>query len=117
MAEITKRRQGEMLRAVFEALIANPEGLSAKEALGRAAKALTLTEYEKGSYSSTPNSNRFDKILRFSTIGPVKAGWMVKSKGKWKVTEDGRRAFARFTEPEEFVRESDRLYQRWAQAR
>jgi len=117
VAEITKKRQGEMLRAVFDGLIANPEGVSAKDALSRAAKSLILSEYEKGTYTSTPNSTRFEKIVRFSTIWPVKAGWMVKAKGKWKITDEGKRAYAKYTDPEEFAREVVKLYQRWAQAR
>jgi hypothetical protein len=34
---------------------------------------------------------RFEKIVRLATIGPVKAGWLVKSKGRWILTEDGKK--------------------------
>jgi restriction system protein len=113
MAEITKKRQGEMLRAVFGVLVDAPEGLPAKEILAKAASVLVLTDYEKGAYSSTPDSTRFEKIVRFSTIWPVKAGWMLKSKGRWQLTEDGRKAYAKYADPEIFAREALRLYQVW----
>jgi len=42
------------------------------------------------------------------------AGWMVKDKGSWSITEEGRSAFARLKDPEEFQREAGRLYREWA---
>nr|WP_289812093.1 hypothetical protein [Xanthomonas arboricola] len=38
-----------------------------------------LTEYEAGDYET--GGRRFEKIVRFSTVAPVKAGWLVKDKG------------------------------------
>jgi restriction system protein len=52
-------------------------------------------------------------MIRFATIGPVKAGWLIKEKGKWFLTEEGRKAYSRFQDPEEFRRESGRLYYQW----
>ena len=48
MAEITRKRTGELLRRLFEILKASPEGLPARVALERLANAVQLTEYEKG---------------------------------------------------------------------
>ena len=52
MPEITRRRTGEMLRALFEVLIPVPEGMRAREALSALERRLTLSEYEKGDYAS-----------------------------------------------------------------
>ena len=60
---------------------------------------------------------RYGRIVRFSTIGPVKAGWLVKNKGVWLVTEEGRAAYATFPDPEQLMRESDRLYRVWKKGR
>ena len=30
--------------------------------------------------------------MRFSTIAPVKAGWLLKSKGQWFLTEEAKQA-------------------------
>jgi restriction system protein len=113
MADITRRRSGEFLRCVLKQLWDKPEGLQAKDILEAIPKSITLTEFEKGFYPSTPNSPRYQKIIRFGTIGLVHAGWMVKSKGRWFITEEGRQAFNKFKDPEEFCRESDRLYKVW----
>jgi len=51
--------------------------------------------------------------VRFTTIGPVKAGWMVKERGRWAITEAGKAVIGRFSDPAELMRESVRLYNKW----
>src|SRR2546427_581456 len=102
MPENTHRRKGELVRKLFEILLERPEGMQAKDALGALAAAVTLTEYEKGFYSA--GASRFDKIVRWATVDTVKAGWLIKSKGRWTVTDEGRRAYERLKDPEEFYR-------------
>ena len=86
MAEITRKRTGELLRKLFEILKAHPEGIQAGAALEQLAGAVTLTEYEAGTYESG-GVRRFDKIVRFATVDCVKAGWLLKHKGTWSLTE------------------------------
>ena len=90
MPEITRQRQGEMVRKVFEILLAHPDGLPAKQVLATAAAELTLSPFEESDYPNHPGVRRFEKILRFSTIPFVKAGWMLKTKGNWIVTDEGK---------------------------
>ena len=71
MPEITRRRTGEMLRALYELLIPVPEGMQAREALAALERRLTLSDYEAGTYAS--GGSRFDKIVRFATVDLVKA--------------------------------------------
>ena len=113
MAEITRRRQGEMTQALFRVLADAPDGLAAREAIDRVENVLELTPFEDSEYPNRPGVRRFPKILRFTTIGPVKAGWMVKRRGTWSITEDGTRALERFTDPEALFREANRLYRKW----
>ncbi len=117
MPDITRERQGEIVRAVFKVLIDNPEGLQAKVVIEKAAGMLELTEYEKSFYPTAPGTTRFDKNLRFSTISAVKAGWMVKSKGEWTITDEGREAYETILDPGDFMRESIRRYQAWKKNR
>jgi len=112
MAEITRRRTGELLRKLFEILIKNPEGLKAGIALEQLADAVTLTAYEAGNYEST-GTRRFDKIVRFATVDCSKAGWLLKQKGVWTVTEGGLQAYKTITDAEAFYREAVRLYNVW----
>ena len=81
MPEITRRRQGEMTQALFRILAEAPNGLPAREAVDRVEEVLQPTRFEDSEYPNRPGVRRFPKILRFTTIGPVKAGWMVKQRG------------------------------------
>ena len=113
MPEITQRRNGELIKKTFEILKKNPEGLRAKAVIQTAATQLELTPHEKGTYPD--GSRRFDKILRFATIGPVKAGWLIKDKGNWTITDQGRLADEKFKDPEALLKETNRLYNVWKQ--
>jgi len=113
MSNISKRRVGELERGVFKILLDHPEGLPAKEVIARMPQVVPPTDFEKGDYPKHPGIQRYGKMIRFATIGPVKAGWLIKEKGKWYLTEEGRKAYSRFQDPEEFRRESSRLYYQW----
>jgi restriction system protein len=113
MAEITRQRQGELLQAVFQSLADHPDGLPANEVFRKVEQSLGATDFERSEYPNKPGVRRFEKIIRFSTIGAVKAGWLVKIKGVWILTDEGRKALASFPDPEGLFRESVRLYQIW----
>jgi len=116
MAETSAQRLGELLRKLFEIVIAQPDGMRAKDALAALASAVQLTPHEAGEY---PNGGgrRFDKMVRFATVDSVKAGWFIKSKGTWTVTEAGRKAYMHYRDPEAFYREGVRLYNEWRASR
>jgi len=113
MAEITRKRTGEIVRKVFEVLLQHPEGMRAKDLLGQVANSMTLSEFERSDYPNRPGVRRFEKTARFATIAPVKAGWLVKSKGRWILTEDGKAAYKQYTDPETMVRRAYELYRQW----
>lgn len=112
MADITIKRTGEIVRNLFDILIKHPEGMRAHEALAAVADSLTLNEHEAGIYQSN-GARRFEKIVRFATIPYVKAGWMIKQKGAWTITEQGIAAHQKFKDPETFSREANKLYRAW----
>lgn len=114
MAEITRRRTGELLRELFNILMAAPDGVQASAALQALASRVTLTAYEVDSYES--GGRRFEKIVRFATVDCVKAGWLVKDKGIWTITEEGRKAYLELRDPEAFYRRACKLYAEWKAA-
>ena len=101
------------MRALFQVLAAHPDGLAASQAIAEVERQTPPTPFEEGEFPGSPGVRRFEKIISFSTIGPVKAGWLVKNKGQWSLTHEGQRALRRFTDPAEFTRESDGLYRVW----
>ncbi len=102
------------MRGVFKLLLSHPEGLQAKSLLDKLPDIVPPTEFEKTTYPRRPDVRRYEKIVRFSTIGPVKAGWLVKNKGLWTLTDAGRKAYEQFADPEQFMKEADKLYRQWA---
>ena len=111
MANVTRERTGTLLRALFQILKDHPDGLRARDALEQLRHAVTMTEYESGTYAA--GALRFDKIVRFATIDCVKAGWLLKRKGIWSVTDTGREAFNAYPAPGDFYRRAVELYREW----
>jgi restriction system protein len=111
MAEVTVRRNGELLRGLFQILQEHPEGLPAGEALAKLRSRVKPTEWEKGNFNS--GRSRYDQVVRFATVDVGKAGWMLKQKGQWTITDQGREAFDRFPDPEAFFRRAKELYGEW----
>ena len=116
MAENSPKRSGELVRKVFEILIEHPDGMRAKDVLKALENAVSLTPYEQSEYPNRPGVRRFEKVVRFATIGPVKAGWLAKNKGKWILTDDGRGAFKQYPDPEQFMKRARELYYIWKSA-
>ena len=115
MAEISRRRTGEYLRKLFEILMKQPDGLPARDAVQATAEQLELSEWESGHYEG--GGWRFDKVLRWATVDCVKAEWLVKNKGRWTVTDDGRKAYRTFTDPEDFYKRAVFLYNQWRKSK
>lgn len=113
MSGTGRRRAGELVRGVFRILLDAPDSLAAKEVLRRLEAVVPPTELENSHYPNRPAVRRYEKIVRFSTIGAVKAGWLIKDKGSWSLSDAGRAAYQKFTDPEAFFRESGRLYRVW----
>ncbi len=111
MADVSRRRTGGHLRKLFEIILRNSGVMSGREALAKLVTQVELTPYESGDYAT--GGRRFEKIVRFATVDTVKAGWLVKNKGVWSITDEGRQALARHTDPESFYREAVRLYDAW----
>jgi restriction system protein len=113
LAKVTTKRKGELLQGVFQVLAESPEGLPARDVLARVQSIVPPNEFEQTEYESEPGTRRYEKMIRFATIGPVKAGWLDKNKGEWSLTEKGLEAYKKYTDPEKFIRQANRLYRAW----
>lgn len=117
MAEITVRRTGELLRGVFRILKENTSPLQAAEVLSRLEDVVPPTEFEQSEYPNRPGVRRYERIVRFSTIQCVKAGWMLKSQGLWSLTDLGRESYRRYSDPVSFKREAQKGFKEWERGR
>jgi restriction system protein len=89
--------------------------VAASKALQQLADQTQMTPHEAGHYES--GDRRFEKIVRFATVDCVKAGWMVKDTGLWTITDEGRQAYAKYKDPEEFYKRAVELYAAWEKGR
>jgi restriction system protein len=113
MAGLTQRRIGELIQAVFQILAPESDGLPVRTVLAEIEKSFPLTEFEKSTYPKRPTIRRFEKVVRFATIMPVKAGWLIKDKGQWTLTDQGHKAWKQFSDPLALKQEVNRLYKQW----
>ncbi len=116
MADVGRRRMGEMLQGVLRILAENQEGLQAGTVLTQLEQALPPTEFENEDYPKNPGVRRYPKIVRFSTIGAVKAGWLNKSKGIWTITPEGEQALAQYPDALDLIKEASKQYKAWKDA-
>jgi restriction system protein len=116
MDEMDVRRIGEFLRIVFVRLWQEPNGLPAGDVLAYIPQATTLTEEEKAEIPGT-HTPMYERTIRLATTPYVKAGWIVKSRGRWFLTDEGKRACKNFPTAQAFSQEAGRLYAEWRQNR
>ncbi|MDI3213645.1 glycosidase [Arthrobacter sp. AL12] len=99
-AENTTRR----LKAVLDVLaegVWTGEQLNAGAVLGEAMARVPLNEFERELLSG--GIPRGHKTLTTATAKLVKAGWLVKGRAGWTITEDGQRATVAFADPDAFA--------------
>jgi restriction system protein len=113
VAEVTAKRLGEILRGAFAVLMDATEPVPAAEVITRTAERVPPTPFEQEGLPKHSNIRRFDNLVRFATLRPVKAEWLIKARDGWTLTEDGRAAYAAFPDPEALHAEASRLYQEW----
>jgi restriction system protein len=116
MTEIASQRIGEFLRIVFVRLWQESAGLPVGDILAYIPQATPLTEYEMGAFPST-HTPRFERTIRLATTPYVRAGWLLKNKGRWFLTDDGKQACKSFPTAGAFYKEAGRIFEEWQQSR
>ena len=114
MAEITKKRISEILQIAFDLLWFEPQGLYLREILEHMRKNYAFTEEELASFPFAPRFPRYEVIIRIGSIPLAKAGWLVKTnKGKWQITDKGRRESRQYSNAEDFFLSAVHEYEDW----
>ena len=116
MNEIDQRRISEFSRLVFLRLWSESAGLPVGDIFAYIPQAIALTDYEKSDFPST-HTPRYERIIRLATVPYVKAGWLLKSKGRWFLTTEGKQACKSFPTADVFCKEAGRLFEEWRQNR
>jgi restriction system protein len=116
MTEISPQRIGDFLRIVIVRLWNESTGLPAREVLAHIPQAIPLTDFELEQLPST-HTPRYERAVRLAAVPYGKAGWLVKNKDRWFLTEEGKRACKSFVNADEFYQEAGRLFNEWRASR
>lgn len=116
MAQIGKERWGQYKKNVLSILCDHPEGLHWKVLFAELDNIMPPNEFENDSYESSGQRRR-PYIVRFSTIALVRAGWLIKDKGHWSITQEGREVLQTYKTSDEIQKQSGRLYNEWLRNR
>ena len=104
-----------LLREVLEILVEHPDGLRVQDLFKSLKERMPPTEAELEVNGS--GVLRYDTNVRWWSVGLVKAEFVVKAKGVWRVTDEGRRALSQFPDGNSFGLEVERKYREWSDAR
>ena len=69
-------------------------------------------EWEQYIYPKT-GQIRWVVMLQYYSVDLVKAGLLLKDKGEWRITDEGRQALTKYTEPNKLFKYTHRLYAEW----
>lgn len=89
----TKRRQtGLLVRGLFEVLLDHPQGLPIDEALETCLSKVSNVE-----------SRRLGEQLLRGCVAPMKAGWLIINGSGFIVSHEGKLAYQRYSDPDDFL--------------
>jgi restriction system protein len=106
-------RVGELVKAALEEIVARDGSARASDVLVGVARRVHLSDVEL-----SPNKSgipRWETNLRFYTTSCVKAGYLQKANGYWKITDRGRQALK--MPSSELIRDIVKKYNAWSSQR
>ena len=103
MADITIKRTAEYLRVVIDVLWSKPDGLPAGELLTTIRTVVPMMGDELA-YLPTTHIPHYEQLTRQAVNPLVEAGWFIKNKERWYLTDDGKAACKTFRNAEEFYK-------------
>jgi restriction system protein len=87
----SKKLAAKVIYAALKALKENGGELSGREVIEKVGQNVQLDDWAKERYEKTGNI-RWQSTLQFFSIDCVKAGFLVKKKGRWYLTPEGEEA-------------------------
>ncbi len=88
---LSSQSSAKTMFAAFRILQEAGGQLPGKQVFDKIRETVDFTDWEKQSYEKT-GAIRWESILNFYTIDAVKAGFLIKNKGIWYLTNEGEKA-------------------------
>jgi restriction system protein len=109
-AKIPKERVGEIMKIVLTELKNAGGEAKLKDLFERSEPKLNLSEYEKAAHEKS-GYIRWRSVVHFYSIDCVKAGYLQKTSGRWKLTPEGEKALKK--PAAEFIHSAVQQYRAW----
>ena len=100
--------------SVFQILSENDNEMQSSKIFEEISKRISFDEWENEIYKTT-GYIRWQVIFHFNSILYVKAGFLIKKKGIWYLTDEGLKAFKENNSPEKLFEKASILYDQWKQ--
>jgi restriction system protein len=110
MAKVPLERIGQIMKAVLGELERVGGEARLKDVLAAIEPTLNLTDYECEPFEKS-GYVRWRALVHFYSIDCTKAGYIVKTRGTWRLTEQGAAALK--LPPEQFIRSAMDKYRIW----
>jgi len=91
MPQITHDRIGEYVKTALKVVADHGGEIRSGEVIQEVGIRLNLDEYELARYEKS-GQERWVTVLHFQSMGAVKAGWLTKNGGVWRITQEGESA-------------------------
>ena len=92
MLQKNRKDTGVLVRGLFEVLLEYPDGLPIDTALKTSLAKL----------SQTRDARLYEQLLR-GCVAPMKAGWLAVNDGGFSVSPEGKLAYQRYSDPDDFL--------------
>jgi restriction system protein len=103
MPEPSLKRTSEILRVIFQVLWPKSDGMPVRELLEAIPAHLKLSEAET-SLAPATSTPQYENIAREVTNVLVEAGWFIKTRDSWYISDDGRAVCRNLKSVEEFYK-------------
>lgn len=117
MIDQASQRMGQFLRIVISHLWDKPSGGTTREIMEAIPASVRLTPEETSPVQEGAGFPRYEVATRSAMVALEKAGWLLREKNQWLLTEEGRLACKDFTQAADFYIESQRILEKWRQDR
>jgi len=113
-AKVPIERVGEIMKTVLTELQTLGGEARLRDLFESVEPKLKLTEHEKAFHEKS-GYVRWRSIVHFYSIDCVKAGYLQKASGRWKITLEGQKALKK--PAAEFIRSAQKKYRAWKENR
>ncbi len=107
----SKQSAAKTIFATFNILKESGGSLSGKKIIEKIRDTVEFTKWEKQVYEKT-GYVRWESLLHFYTIDAIKAGFLIKNKGVWYLTDEGEKAIK--LGPVKLLETASKSYRTWA---